>query len=127
MSHYIVARANSLLFAVLAAIMLLAAAATWDRFEAARSARGWALHTYGVLDTIRDLNLSLQEAEDGQRGYLLTGDEQYLAPYRASIGRVAIQAGELHRLTADCWGARSRNWRRPCSCGATTDRTRRCG
>ncbi len=101
MSNYIVARANSLVFAVLAAIMLLVGAATWDRFNAARSAREWALHTYEVLSTIKDLDLAVRNAEGGQRGYLLTGDDQYLAPYRASLGRVGFLAGELQRLTAD--------------------------
>ena len=31
---------------------------------------------------------TLKDAESGQRGYLLTGEKAYLAPYEASIGRV---------------------------------------
>ncbi len=108
MSNYIVARANSLVFAVLAAIMVLVGIATWDRFNAARSARGWTMHTYEVLDAIKDLNLAVREAETGQRGYLLTGDERYLGPYQASLGRAGFLAGEVQRLTADSAGQQAR-------------------
>ena len=101
MSYPMVTRANSLLFAVLAALVLLVGAAAWDRFNAARSAREWALHTYEVLGTIKDLNLAMRDAESGQRGYLLTGEDRYLGPYQASLGRVGLLAGELQRLTAD--------------------------
>ena len=101
MSDYIVARANGLVFAALAAILLLVGGATWDRFDAARSARDWSLHTYQVLGAIKDLNLAVRTVETGQRGYLLTGDEHYLAPYEAAVGRVGHLAGELQRLTAD--------------------------
>lgn len=37
----------------------------------------------------------LQDAETGQRGYLLTGDESYLGPYNAAAGDVS---GEIDRL-----------------------------
>ena len=84
MTRYIVVRANTLLFGVLAATLLLIGVAAWDRFNADQSARGWSQHSYQVLGGIQDLNLALREAESGQRGYLLTGKADYLAPYQAA-------------------------------------------
>ncbi len=101
MTRYLVARANALVFGVLVAILILVGGATWDRFTAAQSARDWAQHTYGVLATLKDLNLGVREAETGQRGYLLTGSDDYLAPYQRALGRVTFLEGELQRLTAD--------------------------
>ena len=54
-----------------------------------------------MLGTIKDLNLAAHDAETGQRGYLLTGNEDYLAPYQSSLGRVTFLQGDLQRQTAD--------------------------
>ena len=54
-----------------------------------------------MLGTIKELNLAIRRAETGQRGFLLTGEDEYLAPYQAALGRVAFLQGELQRLTAD--------------------------
>ncbi len=101
MSRYIVVRANALLVGIMVAILLLIGAATWDRFSAAQSARGWTQHTYEVLATIQKLDLAVQSAESGQRGYLLTGNDDYLVPYRAALAGIASLPGELQRMTAD--------------------------
>ena len=101
MTKYIVTRANFLMFGVLVAILLLVIGMTWDRFNAARSAREWSQHSYEVLDTIKDLNLTVGDAETGQRGFLLTGQDDYLAPYSSALERVGFLQGELQRLTAD--------------------------
>ena len=101
MSKYIVARANIVVCLVLIAILVLIGCVSWDRSNAARSAVEWSRHTSEVLATIKDLDLAVHDAEIGQRGYLLTGNDDYLAPYRAALGRVTFLQGELQRLTAD--------------------------
>lgn len=50
--------------------------------------------TYAVIDQLSELMSMLKDAETGQRGYLLTGNETYLEPYRladASIDNVIKQ------------------------------------
>ncbi len=101
MSHSVVRRANLLMFGVLAVILLLVCGVTWDQINQARSARGWSQHTDDVIITIKDLNLAVRNAETGQRGFLLTGRDDYLLPYHAAIERVTFLTGELQRLTAD--------------------------
>jgi signal transduction histidine kinase/CHASE3 domain sensor protein/CheY-like chemotaxis protein len=101
MSRYIVARANSLVLAGLAVILLLIGAAIWDRFTAAKEARAYTDRTYTVIDDIKELDLALRAAESGQRGYMLTGENDYLAPYQAALSRVDLLEGALQRLTSD--------------------------
>ena len=101
MTKRLIARGNALVFGVLIAIILLVGGLTWDRFSAARSARELSLHTYEVLITLNDLGIAVRDAETGQRGYLLTGNDDYLSPYRSALGRVSFLQGELQRLTAD--------------------------
>lgn len=50
---------------------------------------------YRSLYQLSALLSSLQDAEIGQRGYLLTGDERYLAPYEQAIGLVDGQLAQL--------------------------------
>ncbi|MGX9965414.1 sensor histidine kinase [Roseomonas sp. F4] len=45
---------------------------------------------------------SLQDAETGQRGYLLTGDRDYLAPYEQAAAQIEAELDQLTRqVTAD--------------------------
>jgi signal transduction histidine kinase/ActR/RegA family two-component response regulator len=101
MSKQLVARANLLVFGVLIGFLVLMAALTWDGFSSARDARQWTEHTYQVLAKLRELGMTLRDAETGERGFLLTGDDAYLAPYEAAVGSIAILQGDLQQLTAD--------------------------
>ena len=101
LTKYLIARANLVVFVVLIGLVALVGGVTWERSNAALTAQAWTRHTYEVLGTIRELDLAAHDAETGQRGYLLTGQDAYLAPYNAALGRVAFLQGELQRLTAD--------------------------
>jgi methyl-accepting chemotaxis protein len=61
----------------------------------------WVKHTHTVLSNIQDLEKLLVDAETGQRGFLFTGDEQFLAPYNAAIDNLDGTFDELKSLTAD--------------------------
>jgi len=83
------------------AALLLAlgvAVALWT-FSQIEEAAGVRAHTYEVINRTDDLMASIKDAETGQRGYLLTGDEAFLEPYRA--GRIGIPGAlkDLRRLT----------------------------
>lgn len=49
----------------------------------------------------RTLLIALVDAETGQRGYLITGDERYLEPYKNSLKNIHSLMSELKDLTAD--------------------------
>jgi signal transduction histidine kinase/CHASE3 domain sensor protein len=101
MSKQIVARANLVVFGVLIGFLVLLGGLTWDGFSTARGARLRTEHTYQVLAKLRELGMTMRGAESGQRGFLLTGDETYLDPYKDALDRISIVQGELQRLTAD--------------------------
>ena len=94
----------------LAALMVVVGIAllTWSQFRATGKARTWVLHTYQTLGIVRDLRSSVRDAETGQRGYLLTGDEAYLLPSRNAGEQLAGLLGQLRRLTGDSRRQQSR-------------------
>ncbi len=100
MSKYIVARANTLVFVVIVVVLSLLGVGAWDRFSAVRSARLTVERTNSAVITIKDLGIATRDAETGQRGYLLTGDESYLAPYHSALGRVHALLAAVRSLTA---------------------------
>jgi len=52
--------------------------------------------THQVVDTTNALLSALKDAETGQRGFLLTGEDRYLEPYRQAIAQIPP---ELEKLT----------------------------
>ncbi len=58
-------------------------------------------HTLDVEGQLSTVTSDLQDAEDSQRGYLLTGQPDYLAPYESAIRRVDRDVKTLGALTAD--------------------------
>jgi methyl-accepting chemotaxis protein len=57
--------------------------------------------TYAVIERIAGVFGELKDAETGQRGFVITGDDSYLEPYRSGTARVPAVVEELKRLTAD--------------------------
>src|SRR6266849_124360 len=57
-------------------------------------------HTYQVLAAVEGLRNSIEDAESSQRGYLLTGEQRYLAPYSAALSSVIGSQSKLRRLMA---------------------------
>src|SRR6187401_1974874 len=61
----------------------------------------WVAHTHEVRTKLADLVSFLKDAETGQRGFVITADETFLEPYRASLTEIAKITGDLRTLTAD--------------------------
>jgi len=57
--------------------------------------------TYAVRNAARELTNALNQAEANQRGYLLTGDPQFLAPYREATSSIDARVEALLGMTAD--------------------------
>ena len=58
-------------------------------------------HTYKVLTKLRELLITLQDTETGQRGYIITGEERYLEFYQVAVPNTDKQLLELKQLTED--------------------------
>ncbi len=61
----------------------------------------WRANSYNVLNTTEDILAQIASAEEGQRSYLITGDETYLEPYSKGINNVKIDISNLKVLLKD--------------------------
>lgn len=77
-----------------AAIAVLAMALFWQ-LEQLDATRAEAVKSRDIERKLRELGEDLLNAQNGQRGYLLTGDERYLEPYRARLGAAAQRMAAL--------------------------------
>jgi methyl-accepting chemotaxis protein len=59
------------------------------------------VHTYQVLGNLEGTLSVLQDAETGQRGYIIVGEDRYLEPYQAGTTAVKQTMQNLRSLTAD--------------------------
>ena len=50
---------------------------------------------------------AVQDAETGQRGYLLTGEQRYLSPYLSAVQNVPLRLGEVRNTFADSPAAKA--------------------
>lgn len=61
----------------------------------------WVAHTYEVEMLIGSAITQLNDAETGQRGYLLTGNTIYLEPYERGISKIITTLARAKILTID--------------------------
>ena len=54
-----------------------------------------------TMNAMGDVLSAVQDAETGQRGYLLTGDESYLEPYRTALAVASTRLEAMQRSLAD--------------------------
>lgn len=92
--------ANAALVGVTALAMLLVVMLVIRTVEAERNQREQAQATSAVLDELRDIGRASLNGETGQRGYLLTLDRRYLAPYFAGRDQIEPSLRQLHTLLA---------------------------
>lgn len=58
-------------------------------------------HTLEVKAVIKDIYMQLTAAESGQRGYLITGDEPYLEPFKRSLSVLGELLAKLQNATTE--------------------------
>ncbi|MEZ0371203.1 MAG: CHASE3 domain-containing protein, partial [Candidatus Sericytochromatia bacterium] len=58
-------------------------------------------HSYELLTAVRATLTALQDVENSQREYLITGDRDYLGPYQQAIAKQQEHLHELDILAAD--------------------------
>ncbi|MEG3986986.1 CHASE3 domain-containing protein [Microcoleus sp. S28C3] len=83
------------------ALLILNAATSYRNTLKLLENERWVGHTHQVLTELEATLSTLKDAETGERGYLLTGEERYLEPYNSAIARVNEQIVGLQQLTAD--------------------------
>ena len=92
---------HKLIAALVGAILLVAlgvGSAIWA-FRQIEDTSAARQHIKDVTSRAEELLAAVIDAETGQRGFSLTGDEAFLAPYMAVRDRVGGQLADLFRLT----------------------------
>ncbi|MGO8744881.1 MAG: CHASE3 domain-containing protein [Thermoguttaceae bacterium] len=64
-------------------------------------ANRWVTHTHQIIEGLENVLSVLKDAETGQRGFILTGEDRYLEPYDAAAGQVRHGIDALVELTRD--------------------------
>src|SRR3954470_23839055 len=62
---------------------------------------GQVQHTYQVIGGVDAITGALKDAETGQRGYLVTGEDRYLEPYTAAKAGIDEKIQNVASLTSD--------------------------
>jgi signal transduction histidine kinase/CheY-like chemotaxis protein/CHASE3 domain sensor protein len=59
------------------------------------------VHSHAVITSLDALLSTMQDAETGQRGFVLTGEEKYLTPYNNALAEVEPRIEAVTTLTRD--------------------------
>lgn len=87
----------ALVASLLLALLLWASNRSWQSLS---EAEAWVKHTREIQLATERLQSILVDAETGQRGFLITGNESYLTPYRQALGRYREALAEVRQLAA---------------------------
>ncbi|MDH2918993.1 MAG: CHASE3 domain-containing protein [Sideroxydans sp.] len=80
-------------------LVMLGVAVSFWTFRQIEEAAAVRQHTYAVLSGAQTLLSQLRDAETSQRGYLLTGDADFLQPYLRVRDHIAPNLQDLQRIT----------------------------
>lgn len=87
--------------AAASALLLLVAFLSYLGLVANSTDRRRVAHTHQVLEKLADIRANMLEAETGERGYILTGQDSFLAPYERGLAHIHQNLKEVRDLTSD--------------------------
>lgn len=88
-------------FAMTAVALVVIAVTGYRSIEDMRANEARVSHTHQVRAALASLLAALGDAESGQRGYVLSGSEAFLEPYRTGVPRIDREYTELRRLSVN--------------------------
>jgi CHASE3 domain sensor protein len=86
-------------FGLAALTLLLIAGISYRNANLLIETEGWVAHSHQVRSELANLLSELKDAETGQRGYVITGDDSYLQPYRSALPAIKATVADLKTLT----------------------------
>jgi len=88
-------------FALAALTLLLVAVFGYQTTQHLIENERWVTHTGQVREELTRVMASLTDAETGQRGFVITGNDEFLGPYKSGRTELEGHFGNLRTLTAD--------------------------
>jgi signal transduction histidine kinase/CheY-like chemotaxis protein/CHASE3 domain sensor protein len=80
---------------------LISGAVAYFNLQTLRDDNQKIVHSHEVIIALDELLSSAQDAETGQRGFLLTNEEKYLEPYNFALSAIPPRLDEIAQLTSD--------------------------
>lgn len=80
---------------------LIATGVVYQAFTQSQAAALWVEHTYEVIANARAMNKAAIDTETGVRGYVITGDDEFLQPYENGNKEFREIAAKLKELIDD--------------------------
>ena len=80
---------------------LISGAIAYSNLQTLRDNNQQIVHSHEVIIALDELLSSAQDAETGQRGFLLTNNERYLEPYNSALLAIPPRLDEIAQLTSD--------------------------
>ena len=91
-------------FAAIVIILVIVAVLAFDTAARMVKDREAVGHTHHVLAELQETRALIDDAEDQQRGYIITGDEQYVGRFEQALRGFGPKVELLRHLTADSPG-----------------------
>jgi signal transduction histidine kinase/DNA-binding response OmpR family regulator/CHASE3 domain sensor protein len=88
-------------FSISMILLLISSVASYNSIRNLMYSNGLVNHTDSVMQGLEESISILKDAETGQRGFLLTGDEKFLQPYNGAYERSLDKLTQIMALTAD--------------------------
>jgi methyl-accepting chemotaxis protein len=82
-------------------VLLVLSAVSYRSIIASRSGTGWVGHTHEVIGQLSNLQSAMQDIEVGYRGFVLVGDDRFLASYGEGIGAAPKALAAIATLTVN--------------------------
>jgi PAS domain S-box-containing protein len=88
-------------FAAALALLLIVGLTAYAQVVKLRNNDAGVDHTHQVISSLREIQSLVADAETGQRGYLITGDQLFLRPYNEAINCLDGELSTLRKLVSD--------------------------
>ncbi len=94
---------GKILFSFCVAIGVLCAVALsiYSNFAQMNRQKERVDHTYAVIGALQELMSNLKDVQSSQRGYIITGIEDYLTPYYVALPKIDDQVREIAKMISD--------------------------
>ncbi len=88
-------------FAISLLFVLVSAITSYLSIDQLSKDTKWQGHTYDVMNLAKDVEFQVLNSETSIRGFVLSGNKEYLNPYHTNVSKILPTIAELKRLTID--------------------------
>jgi CHASE3 domain sensor protein len=88
-------------FGVAVAVLLVVGAFSYRGLVVSRESDRWVRHSHEVLENLDELLFAVASIESSSRGFVLTGEDSYLASDHANISSAEQHLAAVRKLTVD--------------------------